>query len=344
MLQLETLNLNFTPALVRGVGAFDRIACVPDDSRDDGGAALMRVFISWSKKPSEQMAKALREWLPEVIQELDPWMSSQDIAKGKKWSAEISAELDATGQGLICVTSGNQHEPWLNFEAGALAKSLTSAQVRPVLLDLQARDVTGPLAEFQATLSRDRDDMYQLVESLNAVCASPLSADRLKRAFDRTWPDLESRLDSIRAAEESREASDPATVMVPTRPVEDMFGEILERIRAVERLARKPASQSSKRPTPTLFIQEGRPIGSAAEQEALEVIRSVVPEVEQPTEIGFREDGGVSIRYDDGGPRNHSLILARLHEPLAALGVTHIEFTTIDSETGVVIQSQRLLV
>lgn len=301
----------------------------------------MRVFISWSKSASEQMAKVLREWLPEVIQELDPWMSSQDIAKGKRWSAEISAELDSTGQGLICVTSSNQHEPWLNFEAGALAKSLTSAQVRPVLLDLQARDVTGPLAEFQATLSRDRDDMYQLVESLNTVCASPLNADRLKRAFDRTWPDLESRLDSIRSAEESRAAGDPATVLAPNRPVEDMFGEILERIRAVERLTRRPASESRSRPT--LFVQPGRPIGDEAEEVALQVIRAAVPEDQQPTEIRFREDGSVSIRYDDGGPKNHTLILARLHEPLAALGVTHIDFITIDSETRAVIQSRRWL-
>lgn len=42
----------------------------------------MKVFISWSGETSKKVALALKAWLPNVIQALDPWMSDKDIEKG----------------------------------------------------------------------------------------------------------------------------------------------------------------------------------------------------------------------------------------------------------------------
>lgn len=189
----------------------------------------MRVFISWSKPRSQKMATILRDWLPEVIQQVTPWVSTEDIGKGMRWSAEIAQQLDATGQGIVCVTRENMGEPWLNFEAGALAKSMASSEVRPVLLGVQPHELTGPLAEFQVTLAEDKADMKKLIGSLNAACDAPLAEDRLKRAFDRAWPDLYEDLTTL--------ASDTRGVarQSETRSAEDLLVEVLERIRGVER-------------------------------------------------------------------------------------------------------------
>lgn len=192
----------------------------------------MRVFLSWSKPRSKQFAYLIRDWLPEVIQELEPWMSASDIDKGKRWSAEIAARLDEISEGVVCVTSDNVREPWLNFEAGALAKAHAEASVRPLLLDLSPTDVIGPLAEFQATTATDADEMWRFLKSLNDRCERPLPDDRLRRAFDREWPDLLTKLADLKAS-----AVATAPKKAPARKSEEMFAEILDRVRQLERSA-----------------------------------------------------------------------------------------------------------
>jgi hypothetical protein len=102
----------------------------------------MKIFVSWSDNAAHEMARVLKSWLPEVIQELSLWLSSEDIGKGQRWSAEVARILTEINDGIICVTRENVHRPWLNFEAGALAKNLETGRVRTVLLVRQPPFVT----------------------------------------------------------------------------------------------------------------------------------------------------------------------------------------------------------
>lgn len=188
----------------------------------------MKVFISWSKDVSQQLAIALRDWLPEVIQEVSPWMSSMDIGKGERWSDTIATELADTNQGLICVTRENQYEAWLNFEAGALAKTLPDAKVRPILLGVQPHEVIGPLAQFQATRIEDEEDVRKLVASLNAECSKPLEYERLERSFARTWSSFAGSLTTISTTDRKEDSGDQ-------RAVDDMVKELLGITRSIQR-------------------------------------------------------------------------------------------------------------
>jgi hypothetical protein len=52
----------------------------------------MKVFVSWSGDHSRQLAEAIHEWLPNVMQFTKPFFTPTDIDKGARWHNEISKE------------------------------------------------------------------------------------------------------------------------------------------------------------------------------------------------------------------------------------------------------------
>jgi hypothetical protein len=160
----------------------------------------MKIFISWSKEPSKQVAETLAEWLPDVIQSLKPWVS-REIPAGSRWNTEIADELSSTKFGIICVTKANQHEPWLQFEAGALAKTLDEqTRVCPYLIDMSEGELSGPLVAFQSVRA-DEAGTKKLVQDINAAMAANghanLSEAQVNKAFDRSWGELQTKLNDL---------------------------------------------------------------------------------------------------------------------------------------------------
>src|SRR5579863_2173184 len=125
----------------------------------------MKVFISWSGERSRQVAELLEGWLKCVIQGVSPWVSTKNIDRGSLWFAEISDQLASTVTGIVCLTKENFNKPWILFEAGALAKGLTSNRVCTFLIDLQATDLQNPLAQFNHTLPT-KQGLFSLVQTI----------------------------------------------------------------------------------------------------------------------------------------------------------------------------------
>lgn len=167
----------------------DRLACW---SR----LRLVKVFISWSGDKSREVALALRDWLPGVINSIEPFVSAKDIYAGSRWQMEIASQLDATHFGIVCVTNDNQLASWLNFEAGALAKSVDSSRVVPLAVDLKPSDVRLPLGQFQAQPAT-KGGVHEILRSINTSCETPLDTGLLDRSFSMWWPELETRLAAI---------------------------------------------------------------------------------------------------------------------------------------------------
>ncbi|HBP1199170.1 TPA: TIR domain-containing protein [Pseudomonas aeruginosa] len=178
----------------------------------------MKVFLSWSGETSHAVAMALRDWLPSVIQCVEPYVSSKDIEKGARWSSDIAVQLDTSSYGVICLTNSNLDAPWINFEAGALGKSVQRSRVSPLCFRIKKTDVQGPLVQFQLT-EADRQDMFALVESINTACGDEgLEPERLDKSFNRCWPELEEALDAIppeAGTKDSKRAKSPATEVTP---------------------------------------------------------------------------------------------------------------------------------
>lgn len=212
----------------------------------------MKIFLSWSGERSKRVARALGDWISQVVQAVEPWFSP-DIEKGVRWSHEMASQLDSSVVGIICLTRDNLESKWIHFEAGALAKG-QNGRVWTFLLDILPPDVKPPLSDFQAT-SFDRDEVLRLLTSINTrldvVGEKPLDDERLKKLFEKFWPELESALQAI--------AQEKPLARVPERKQGDVLDEILVTVRRLSSVL-----ESGERPLGSLAdALEGRPSRSS---------------------------------------------------------------------------------
>jgi len=198
----------------------------------------MKVFQSWSGEISCKIAKVLKEWIPCVIQSVEPYFSSEDIDKGARWSTDIAKELEVASYGILCITNENIEAPWLNFEAGALSKALEKSRVCPFLFNVKSTEIKGPLLQFQmATFTKD--DILKLLLSINRACdVESLPEERLKNIFEVFWPKLYESIEAINKSlrkdsgnEEKEKSKNNNNIVIE---------EILELVRLQQKILRSP--------------------------------------------------------------------------------------------------------
>ena len=98
------------------------------------------------------LAEAMHEWLPGVLQAVKPFVSTKDLDKGGVWPTDLLSNLGEAKMAIVCVTPENIKEPWLLFEAGAMAKAVDGqARLCTYLLGMKPTDLSPPLSLFNAT-------------------------------------------------------------------------------------------------------------------------------------------------------------------------------------------------
>lgn len=197
----------------------------------------MKVFISWSGNTSLKVAQMLREWLPYVINSIEPYVSSEDIDKGARWSTDIAKELEDSTFGILCVTKDNLEAPWLSFEAGALSKTIEKSFVAPFLFDIKRSEVQGPILQFQSTIF-DKDDIKKMVKTLNQACGDAgIPETRLDKSFDVWYPTLEAGLNELKSTTTSNDENKEVNDSLHSS---EILEEILELSRDNQKLLKSP--------------------------------------------------------------------------------------------------------
>lgn len=194
----------------------------------------MRIFVSWSGTRSRLVAKVLYDWIPQVIQEAEPWMSDEDIAAGGDWSAAIKENLDVADFGIICVTPNNMMRPWILFEAGALSKAVGDSPtlVAPFLIGFNRKsDLPLPLSRFQS-VEPILEDVKKLMASINSLATNKLSPEKLNKAVEKWWNDLYEPYVEIRDTHPSKSTT--------KRSDRDVLDEILGILRSDQREGSSP--------------------------------------------------------------------------------------------------------
>jgi hypothetical protein len=184
----------------------------------------MKVFVGWSGERSKALAQALRDWIPLVLHNVEPWVSEADIEAGERWGEVVAKELADANFGIICVTRENVNSPWVLFEAGALAKTMQGSKVIPLLLDLEIRDITGPLAQFQAK-KVEKAGLNDVINSINQTANNVVPETRARELFEALWPKLENEVKTI--------PKQPAPEK-HTRPQHEILEELVVGVRALD--------------------------------------------------------------------------------------------------------------
>ena len=141
--------------------------------------------------------------------------------------------------GILCITHTNLDAPWLNFEAGALSKSVDRSRVSPFLFGVKRSEIQGPILQFQSAVD-DKDDVLKLLHSINnAGDEAALEEARLEQIFSVWWPKLEECLNAIEvlAREIPKEQPDDTPDQSQTS---EILEEVLELLRSQHRLLNSP--------------------------------------------------------------------------------------------------------
>ncbi|MCY7584604.1 toll/interleukin-1 receptor domain-containing protein [Bacillus safensis] len=202
----------------------------------------MKVFLSWSGNLSKDVATEFSTWIPQVLQFVKPFLSSEDIEKGSRWGHEIAKNLEESAHGVFFVTKENIGAPWINFEAGALSKSLENSHVWTLLIDMKNSDLDeGPLRQFQTTLFTKKE-VKNLVKDINSANEENALPDNVvDTSFEKWWPDLDESINQLI----SKYQGDDKHSIKPKEPQDtstsnEILEEILGSVRNQERLLKDP--------------------------------------------------------------------------------------------------------
>ena len=136
----------------------------------------------------------------------------------------MAKELADSNFGIICVTRENVNSPWVLFEAGALAKTMQGSKVIPLLLDLEIRDITGPLAQFQAK-KVEKAGVNEVINSINQTANNVVPEARAHELFEALWPKLDKEVKTI--------PKQPATEK-HARPQHEILEELVVGVRSLD--------------------------------------------------------------------------------------------------------------
>jgi hypothetical protein len=182
----------------------------------------MKVFLTWSGDRSHAVAKILGKYLPALINSVKPFLSSNGIATGARWTTEIAANLEAANIGIICLTPDNQTAPWLLFEAGAVSKLGAISRAMVLRIGIEASDVKEPLSQFQS-VSIDDAGIWKMLKDILAANEGSISEDILQVSFKALWPSIQTELQTA--------VSQASDVEPPRRSSDELLREVLELVR-----------------------------------------------------------------------------------------------------------------
>jgi len=162
----------------------------------------MKLFISWAKDSSKEIALALHQWIPAVtLHNVKTWCSADPacLPQGSGFPESILAASKDTDACLVILTRENLSAWWVNFEAGLFFGQ--QKKVYAILCGDLTHSVLGaqghPLSVNGVNYtSIDKDSLSSFLTSLKSNDPDWLKND-FKTTVDSRFESLKSKYDAI---------------------------------------------------------------------------------------------------------------------------------------------------
>lgn len=186
-----------------------------------------KIFISWSGEYTERIALIWQRLVLDMFDMVEVFVSSSSIDPGARPLEQIKNELDGTSLGIVVVTPQNQDAAWLNYEAGALSRTVPEAvtRVMPSLVGFDSpAQVTSPLKQFQSQ-KLNTEGVVKILQEIAKV--NGIEWLRKQATFERAWSVYEPEFEkAIRSKAQA--------VQTVKRSSEDMVDEVLTIVRELQ--------------------------------------------------------------------------------------------------------------
>lgn len=155
----------------------------------------MKVFLSWSKDLSNEIAKIFKDIFEESLG-ITAFKSDQDIFFGEGWFNRIKNEVNESDIAIVLITKENLNIPWLNFEIGAFASKIGEKNIIPVLCDITSSDLSNhPVSNLQCT-DLDWLNFLAIVKQVNTLIIPIRDEGKLNSLIARFKSDYEIKIDA----------------------------------------------------------------------------------------------------------------------------------------------------
>ncbi len=159
-----------------------------------------KIFISWSKPVSKNVAKILATWLELFFKpSVKTFMSERDIPPGVESINRVTAELRKANAGIFCITSENLADAssWIPSEAGSVAHNPQSTDSTENLLipfifdaeevDLNTESFRGILRSKERVFWNQEDKIKVMLKEINDRLSTADLANLNESLFDRRF-------------------------------------------------------------------------------------------------------------------------------------------------------------
>ena len=167
-----------------------------------------KIFISWSKNKSKELAEATKNFLENTLGNSIEFFFSPEMYKGTCADNEIHKNLLECDKCLVCITSENFKNPWLLYEAGVVYGANYSKANKRIVIPILFEDVPEwsswvdkPLNRYVTIQLQNSNHEFAVgkksfIEFLTEL-ACEFNIKFEKERFNRNWSTYEKEIKKI---------------------------------------------------------------------------------------------------------------------------------------------------